>query len=84
MAAKKKRSAVKTAPKLNERQRNLLAEVVEQKGSGRAVAEEMVAAGYRCSQQSIDAWLKGHWPPRPKAQEGLKTLYKIPTPWVRA
>ena len=80
MATKKKKSAIKP----NERQRKLLADVVEQRGSGRAVAEEMVAAGYRCSQQSIDAWLKGHWPPRPKTQEGLKTLYKIPTPWVRA
>lgn len=83
MATKKKKPTAKAPPKLNAQQRKLLAEVVEQKGSGRAVAEEMVAAGYRCSQQSIDAWLKGHWPPRPKAQEGLKTLYKIPTPWVR-
>lgn len=81
MASTKKKVAAK---KRNEQQRKLLADVVAQRGSGRAVAEELKAAGYRCSQQSVDAWLKGHWPPRPATQDGLKKLYRIPTPWVRA
>lgn len=71
-----------SAPKKPSPQQKLLAEIVAKKGSGRAVAEEITAAGARCSQQSVDAWVKGHWPPRPATQQIIKKLYKIPTPWV--
>lgn len=78
MASKKTGSKKKpTTPQ------QLLAEVVKEKGSARAVADEMRAAGYKSSQQSVDAWVKGHWPPRPATQDALKKLYKIPAPWSR-
>lgn len=77
--ATKKSSAPKKRPSP---QQKLLADIVAQKGSGRAVAEEIRAHGVRCSQQSVDAWIKGHWPPRPATQKALKELYKIPMPWV--
>ena len=72
-----------TAPKDHTPQQ-LLAEVVKSKGSARAVADELSAAGIKCSQQSVDAWVKGHWPPRPATQQALKKLYRIPVPWARA
>ena len=74
----------KSAPKKPAPQQKLLAEIVKERGSARAVADEMKAAGHKSSQQSVDAWVKGLWPPRPATQDALKKLYKIPTPWVRA
>jgi hypothetical protein len=59
----------------------LLAAVVEEKGSERAVAEELTSAGAKCSQQSVNAWIKGLWPPRPATQGVLKKLYRISGPW---
>lgn len=79
MASKKKGAVPK--PLTHQQQ---LAEVIKQKGSARAVADEMKAAGHKSSQQSVDAWAKGYWPPRPATQAALKKLYRIPTPWVRA
>lgn len=79
MASKKTGGSKKTPTP-----QQLLAEVVKEKGSARAVADEMKAAGYRSSQQSVDAWVKGLWPPRPATQDALKKLYKIPAPWSRA
>jgi hypothetical protein len=61
--------------------RRLLANVVKAKGSGRVVAEELTAQGVKCSQQSVSAWLKGEWPPRPATQAVLKRLYNIPATW---
>ena len=58
-----------------------LAEIVKEKGSERAVAEELRAAGVKCSQQAVSAWIKKHWPPRPATQVALKTLYGIPMRW---
>lgn len=58
-----------------------LAEVVKEKGSERIVAEELRKAGVKCSQQSINAWIKKHWPPRPATQAALKALYGIPARW---
>lgn len=88
MASIKKKRATKAPataakPQIN-RQQKLLADVVQEKGSARAVADEMKAAGHKSSQQSVDAWVKGHWPPRPATQAALKALYKIPMPWRRA
>ena len=78
MATKKKPLANKVTD-----QQRLLADVIKQKGSARAVADEMKTAGFKSSQQSVDAWAKGHWPPRPATQAALKKLYRIPTPWGR-
>ena len=58
-------------------QQQLLAEVVALKGSERVISEEL-----GCSQQSVSAWIKGEWTPRPVMQRKLKALYKIPMPWV--
>lgn len=55
----------------------LLAEVVQLKGSERVVSEEL-----GCSQQSVSAWIKGDWSPRVNVQRKLKELYKIPMPWI--
>ncbi len=76
--------AKKTSGKKPLTPQQLLAEIVKQKGSARAVADEMKAAGHKSSQQSVDAWVKGLWPPRPATQDALKALYKIPVPWSRA
>lgn len=85
MASTKKKRAPRTTILVvktrRSHQQKLLAAVVEEKGSARAVADEMKAAGYKCSQQSVDAWVKGHWPPRPATQKALNTMYKIPMPW---
>jgi hypothetical protein len=59
----------------------MLAAVVKRKGSERIVAEELKAAGVKCSQQSVSAWIKNHWPPRPATQQALKRLYRIPATW---
>lgn len=80
MATKKTGAKKKSATK----QQKLLAEVIKAKGSARAVADEMRAAGHKSSQQSVDAWAKGLWPPRPATQDALKKLYQIPSPWGRA
>ncbi len=61
--------------------REILAEVVKKKGSARVVADELRNAGVKCSQQSVSAWTKGLWPPRPATQGVLKRLYKIPATW---
>jgi len=61
--------------------RELLADVVKRKGSERVVAEEVRTQGVKCSQQSVSAWLKGEWPPRPATQAALKKLYRIPATW---
>lgn len=58
-------------------QQQLLAHVVMLKGSERAVSKEL-----GCSQQSVSAWIKCEWTPRPAMQRKLKELYKIPMPWV--
>lgn len=78
MANKKKAVTKELTPQ------QLLAEVVKEKGSARAVADEMKAAGFKSSQQSVDAWVRGLWPPRPATQQALKKLYKIPATWERA
>jgi hypothetical protein len=78
--AAKKTGAKKRASK----QQKLLADVIKEKGSARAVADEMKAAGHKSSQQSVDAWVKGLWPPRPATQDALRKLYQIPAPWGRA
>ena len=88
MASTKKKRAPKTiilvAKTRRSHQQKLLADVVTEKGSARAVADEMKAAGHKCSQQSVDAWVRGLWPPRPATQQALKALYKIPMPWGSA
>lgn len=72
-----KKRAVKPITK----HRKLLAAVVKSKGSERVVAEELKAAGVKCSQQAVSAWIKGAWPPRSATQAALKTLYGIPATW---
>ncbi len=72
MAKKKSEKKAKT-------HQQLLAAVVENEGS-----EERVAKKIGCSQQSINAWIKGSWLPRMAVQKKMKELYKIPVPWKKA
>ena len=69
MAAKGKRRRPKP-------QQQLLAEVIQQKGSGRAVGKEL-----QCSQQSVSAWACYVSLPRKRMQEKMEKRYGIPTPW---
>ncbi len=58
-------------------QQALLVAVVKNKGSGARVAKEL-----RCSQQSVSAWARGTWLPRPDVQKRMLKRYGIPMPWV--
>lgn len=70
--AKKK---IKKKPKTHQQ---LLADVVKSEGS-----EEQVAKKLDCSQQSVNAWIKGSWLPRMAVQKRMKEIYKIPIPWKK-
>ena len=61
-------------PKPNQQ---LLAEIVRQMGSGRAVARKL-----KCSQQSVSAWALGTTLPRSGMQKKMQKLLGIPVPWV--
>lgn len=71
-----KKKTEKKSPKTHQQ---LLAAVVEIEGS-----EERVAKRLECSQQSVNAWIKGSWLPRMAVQKRMKEIYKIPLPWKKA
>jgi len=68
-----KKAVVKKPPT----QQQLLAVVVRDKGGGKKVAKEL-----RSSQQSVSAWVMGHWLPRADMQRKMLKRYGIPLPWV--
>lgn len=61
-------------PKPNQQ---MLAEIIKQMGSGRAVAKKL-----KCSQQSVSAWALGTTLPRWGMQKKMLKLLGIPVPWV--